>query len=177
MGCDQVSSLMATVRGDGDIYPLAKGNQWKYDFFVDNEKRYSQIDEVMDVSKVDGISTATIKVTTISVSGQESSVYQILRKSSEEISAVPADRPSYVFLHLPMTVGKAWTVNGSLLTVLGREDVTVTAGTYGGCYKVGTQAPQGSASNWYASGVGLVKSEGTGNGTSTRLDLVSVTLK
>ena len=177
LGCEQVSSLLATVRGDGDIYPLAKGNQWKYDVFVDSEKTFTEVDEVLDVSKSDGVTTATIKVTRTPVSGQEISVNQVMRKSSDEILQGPEDGPSYPILKLPLTVGKTWTVTSVPMTVMGREDVTVTAGKYGACYRVGIGASPATFSNWYAPGVGLVKSEGTLNGKTARQDLISVTLK
>lgn len=83
-------------------------------------------------------------------------------------------------------VGQTWTEDSSTTaTVVGQEDVTVTAGTYKGAWKVKfTTSANGRSMDtyeWFAPGTGLVKasSDFTANGVQTvsNSELTSATIK
>ena len=57
--------------------------------------------------------------------------------------------------------GQTWTEGTTTATVVGQEDVTVTAGTYKGAWKVKLSVSHGGLAfdiyEWYARGTGMVK--------------------
>ena len=58
-------------------------------------------------------------------------------------------------------VGQTWSEGSATAVVVGQEDVTVTAGTYKGAWKVKLSVSHGGLAfdiyEWYARGTGMVK--------------------
>jgi len=176
--CDQVSGILATVRGEADVYPMAVGNVWRYEIFLDDVKQGTEVDEMISVTKSEGMSTAIVKVTqTILSTGQQRSVNQVLRKTSQDLTQGSENGVSAVVLKLPLETGKSWQLGSATMTVSGKEDLAVQAGSYGGCFKLSGQNGSTVVANWYAPGIGLVKSETRSGEQVLRQELTSVEIK
>jgi|GEM_PF-2746489 len=174
-GCDQMGSVLNLVKGNSDIYPMANGNKWTYDIYVNNVKAGTETDEMSLVTTKDGLTTATVRVVqTDSSSGTEQSVTQQLRKTSQDITQGSDNGVSVIVLKLPLTQGTSWTIGSLPVSVTGQEDVVVKAGTYAGCYKISGQLGGATATNWYAPGVGLVKSQVVNGTQQSRQELATV---
>ncbi|HTW92222.1 MAG TPA: hypothetical protein VMH22_10990 [bacterium] len=77
--------------------------------------------------------------------------------------------------------GQTWSEGGSTATVVGQEDVTVTAGTYKGAWKVKLSNSGFDTYQWFANGTGLVRTyydHTVGNAeTVSDQELTSATIK
>jgi hypothetical protein len=170
-----MGSVLNLVKGNSDIYPMANGNKWTYDIYVNNVKAGTETDEMSLVTTKDGLTTATVRVVqTDSSSGTEQSVTQQLRKTSQDITQGSDNGVSVIVLKLPLTQGTSWTIGSLPVSVTGQEDVVVKAGTYAGCYKISGQLGGATATNWYAPGVGLVKSQVVNGTQQSRQELATV---
>lgn len=174
-GCDMVATVLPVGGGGADIYPMADGNKWVYDLYVNNVKVGTEIDEMSLVTVKDGLTTATVRVTsTLSSTGEERSVTQLLRKSSQDITQGSENGVSLTVLKLPLTPGKSWTVGALPVSVTGQEDVAVKAGSYRDCYRISGKSGDVVATNWYAYGIGLIKSQLVSGSDEIRQELASV---
>jgi len=77
-----------------------------------------------------------------------------------------------LILRLPPSVGQTWSAGGGSYEVLGRENVTVPAGTFD-CYKVRGSSSGGYSDNWWGAWAGLAKGYSVYGSTNTSTVLKS----
>lgn len=191
--------LIGCGGGEKDYWPLAVGNIWDYQVsttvtmpdttitFTDTMKievtRETTLDNNTAVFEVITEMTVDTIVTTDTAYYQETDEYVF---AYDEKSTTNPD----TLLVLPIEEGKSWTVHKDSLEtitmeVVGKETVTVPAGTYEDCWKGRQIQTDGTDAEtmyvWLAPDVGWIKqtfTEGDTNfTTSTTVELLNATIK
>jgi hypothetical protein len=167
--------------GGEDFYPLAVGNLWKYTGYstmqdtsattVDTTQMMMAENEITGTVQIGG-KDAYLSITTVTaytyipmVDTVESVDTSYIQESNDTIWSYEAvdDSMPMITMVLPIEQDKTWSqVYGTdtiTYTVMAKEDITVSAGTYNNCWKV-KMTMSGSdheAYYWYADGTGMVK--------------------
>jgi hypothetical protein len=168
----------------GDYYPIAKGDMWRYvagfpPHFTDTT-RYEVVDEVKLIN-----GQTAYKVTRDWRHPERSMTDTFyVSKTETEVGyhVSPEDTISDPLLRLPLEAGTQWVLSGDTLMVarfmeiVGMDTVTVSGKVYADCFKLECrQATPDSVLwrrfDWYAPGVGRVRTtaEGRGPGGRTRV--------
>ena len=150
-----------------DYWPCAIGNMWEYVF---------TITLVTADTTVTGIGSITLTIVgdTVLINDQ-----QVFMQEYVTIMDNSVDRDTYyiadtdtsilryyslndtipdVMLEFPLEIGNSWIVGGSqTAAVLGREPVSVPAGTYYNCFEVAYAVYDDTVYDYYAANTGIVK--------------------
>ncbi|OGC38800.1 hypothetical protein A2Y85_08045 [candidate division WOR-3 bacterium RBG_13_43_14] len=167
--------LIIGCGGEKAVFPLTVGNEWTYGLSV--------ITETTDTS---GVVADTMTATTTSQINSETTLDDSTA-AFENISSMEYDdtlmtdftdtsyvvetddyilgydsksdtEPDTLFV-LPVEEGNTWAQNSTTTAVvLGKEDVTVPAGTYNDCWEIGYITTGETTYTYYAPGTGNVKS-------------------
>jgi hypothetical protein len=173
--------------GSDNCFPLELGSRWTYNATYGS----SQGTFTISVTEVDGIRHFAKGVTQGDVSLQDIFPFCSLDNDTNCYYTVSGDTiwlgskdyvaPTLVLVQ-PVSVGVVWRYphwsDYDSAQVLSKVDVSVPAGTYTGCYKIGYGyygSGEASCYVWYAPGVGAVKGE-TSWQPGPRFELVSADL-
>jgi hypothetical protein len=175
VGCDLFGG------DDTDYYPTTVGSSWRYEgemtIETDGDTLLTQVTnlDVTGTAELAVGGTAALFVTVDSVLQRipwdtllvTADTSWILKTSSFVLDFEgPSDNQPDTMLALPLEQGKTWQVFASAdttvwATVVGREDITVAAGSFKDCWEVEFEYTAGAGSfqlsYWYADGVGWVR--------------------
>ncbi len=171
-----------TTETTPDFYPMTVGSVWCYDGLTTmTTDGTDTLSTSVSHTEVTGTATLTggedvsefshVETAYVHVPFETTEVYSEMsyaRQSGDYILGYDdlGDSEPDTALALPLEQGKTWTVSASgdttvVAEVVGREDVTVPAGTYADCWKVKMTLSVGGESQviywWYADGIGRVK--------------------
>jgi hypothetical protein len=156
--------------GGGNLMPLTVGNTWNYRTistidFVDTS--YTDVvDTTTSVSEITAETTLDdstevfeqVSTTTIDTVDYVDTSFVLDNGDFVLVYADKADAVPDTMIAYPVEESKTWTVNATTTAVvIGKEDVTVTAGTFD-CWKIGYIVDSDTSFTFVADGTGTVKS-------------------
>ncbi len=174
---------LADLAGAAKVYyPLDEGSFWDYEIVVtefgrSRDPSFERIRNLAQV-RVNGEEVTPRKAEspggmTFLVAAREDGVCLVGGQPANQDEPTLLDEPDY-FIKEPIEVGATWTYEGITMTIEATGvSVTVPAGAFDGCLKIkragtiegqymGPRATviESEGYEWYAPGVGLIKSEG-----------------
>lgn len=185
VGAEQGPSSSATPEAtpspdaEPNYFPLSDGIEWTYELAIDGRRVGRVSMKAGAVQNENGVVSTTIThtMTTFDAEGhqQEKTQRFTYRKVADELSYETEQGLRRIELKLPLEVGDAWMDNGLKVSVEGLETATVPFKTFEQAVKVVASGSDGaSATNWYADGYGLVKSEtAAADGSTLSFELIA----
>jgi len=156
-----------------DIMPLTVGNAWTYEGYmlqstdtvatttmnvkVEKTATLTSGESVFEMSTTSAmhLRTPDTTITTTSTSYAREAGDAILSYTSL------SDSTGDTVIMTDLSVGKKWTSGSGTDEVIAQENVTVGAGTYSDAWKIKGTISGDVMYEWFAPGVGLVKTDGT----------------
>ncbi|MEO0136486.1 MAG: hypothetical protein ABIL40_04575 [candidate division WOR-3 bacterium] len=186
--------LIGCGGGEKDYWPLSVGNVWEYQAQITittPDTNFTNTDTLkIEITQETTLDNGKKVFESITSNGSSDTTY--LEKTDDYLFSYEnkADTEPDTMLAFPLEEGKTWTVRkDSLFTetvkVLGKESVTVPAGTYDDCWKgmvitTGTTIAETSYI-WLAPDIGQVKMTMVEQDSSYKLEmkmeLINVTIK
>jgi hypothetical protein len=171
----------STGQSATDYYPLATGSRWTYSVIVTGG--LFPFKEGSSVTTVEGEEThggrRYFRVRTIFTGVGIPADLQLLRRGAEGIYKLESDREQ-LMMPLPLKPGLKWTTRGLREEVIrhvvdGSETVDLPSDSYQNCFKVTHTSISAKSSDYFAPGVGLVKTVGAVAGSKLEFFLDTYT--
>jgi len=168
-----------SLPADVDFFPIKQGRKLVYEYTTsESDGKDTVVVEFTGTSLSADGETATARVTVESKSAIKPVVFNVAKKAGGVFSYDFIGGENRKDFPFPLSIGAKWQSEaGDEQVVSFSSRIKVPAGNFYNCLKVSVAlggGDAGSASRFYAPGVGLVYENVSGEGVNSRLKLVSV---
>jgi hypothetical protein len=157
--------------GGGSVMPLTVGNTWDYQAITVTDFVDTMVTDMADTT------TAVTEITAETTLDDSTEVFEVVSTTTVDTATTyvdtgfvldngdfvltynnKADTDPDTTIAYPLEDGKTWNVNADMsAVVLGKADVTVTAGTYNDCWEIGYITDSDTTHTFLAEKTGTVK--------------------